>query len=102
MFDSLKKYFKKDKPEFNELKNFAEKNKYFYRIAPWDWLTEKQIHALQTYQHVMAIHTNERSTWWFGIQPAEKCLEQQQSRIDHASRKTHGRFQSAGLVQEIW
>lgn len=43
MFRLFKKYFHKDKPEFNSLKTFAYKDKYFHRVATWDWLTQKEI-----------------------------------------------------------
>lgn len=44
MFDSFKKYFQKEKPEFNSLKVFPYKDKYFQRVATWDWLNKEQIH----------------------------------------------------------
>jgi hypothetical protein len=44
MFDLIKKYFKNEKPEFNSLKVFMNKDKYFYRVAQWDWLTKTEIH----------------------------------------------------------
>ncbi len=44
MFDTIKKYFRKEMPEFNSLKAFADKDKYFYRVALWDLLTETEIH----------------------------------------------------------
>ncbi|RZK67693.1 MAG: hypothetical protein EOO85_25225 [Pedobacter sp.] len=45
MFDSIKRYFKKEKPAFNVLQAFPHKDKYFYRVAAWDWLTDKHIHV---------------------------------------------------------
>ncbi len=44
MFDSIKKYFQKEKPEFNSLNVFPYKDKYFHRVATWDWLNKEQIH----------------------------------------------------------
>lgn len=34
---------KRDKPEFHALRIFPEKDSYFYRVAAWDWLNQKQI-----------------------------------------------------------
>ena len=45
MFDSILKYFRKEKPEFNALKQFAFKDKYFYRTANWSWLNKKEIYV---------------------------------------------------------
>lgn len=45
MFDSIRRYFQKEKPEFKSLQAFPHKDKYFYRVAPWDWLTDKHIHV---------------------------------------------------------
>jgi hypothetical protein len=44
MFDLIKKYFSNERPYFDSLKAYAKKNKYFYRVAQWDWLTKTQIH----------------------------------------------------------
>lgn len=44
MFKSFKKHFQKEKPEFNSLKVFQYKDKYFHRVATWDWLNKAQIH----------------------------------------------------------
>lgn len=49
MFDSIKRYFQKEKPEFKSLQAFPHKDKYFHRIAPWDWLTDKEIHVFDPY-----------------------------------------------------
>ena len=38
--------FKKDKGvEFNTIKTYVNKNKYFVRTKSWDWLNEKQIYV---------------------------------------------------------
>ena len=43
MFNLIKKYFKNEKPEFSSLKAYANKDKFFYRVAQWDWLTKTEI-----------------------------------------------------------
>ncbi len=43
MLNIFKKYFKKDIPEFLALTEYEFKGKYFYRVASWMWLNERQI-----------------------------------------------------------
>lgn len=43
MLDFLKNFFGNKEPTFKALKTFTRKDQYFYRIATWDWLKEKQI-----------------------------------------------------------
>lgn len=44
MFGLFKKK-ERDLPEFKALKNSPYKNKYFYRLAQWDWLDHENIHV---------------------------------------------------------
>lgn len=44
MFDFFRKHQKDETPEFNSLKSFPYKDKYFYRVAQWDWPTQTEIH----------------------------------------------------------
>ena len=45
MFSFLKK--KKDLPEFDFIKTFSEKEKYFVRVKKWNWLNSEQISLLE-------------------------------------------------------
>ncbi|OJJ22339.1 hypothetical protein BKI52_06550 [marine bacterium AO1-C] len=45
MFGLFKKK-EKELPEFNVLKNSAKKEMYFFRLAQWDWLDDKNIHVV--------------------------------------------------------
>lgn len=44
MFGLFKKT-KREIPPFDELKNSPIKDKYFIRLAPWDWLNRDMIHV---------------------------------------------------------
>ena len=45
MFSFLKK--KKDIPEFDFIKSYTERDKYFVRIKKWNWLNPEQISLLE-------------------------------------------------------
>ena len=45
MFNFLKK--KKDLPEFDFIKTYPEKEKYFVRVKKWNWLNSEQISLLE-------------------------------------------------------
>lgn len=45
MFSFLKK--KKDLPEFDFIKTYPEKEKYFVRVKKWNWLNSEQISLLE-------------------------------------------------------
>lgn len=45
MFSFLKK--KKDLPEFDFIKTYPEKGKYFVRVKKWNWLNSEQISLLE-------------------------------------------------------
>jgi hypothetical protein len=43
MLNFIKNLFNTSASKFSTLKDYSHKDKYFYRIAPWDWLTESEI-----------------------------------------------------------
>jgi hypothetical protein len=43
---NLFKNKKREIPPFNDLKNSLIKDKYFYRLAIWDWLNNDMIHVI--------------------------------------------------------
>ncbi|WP_405207111.1 hypothetical protein [Aquimarina sp. LLG6339-5] len=45
MFNFLKK--KKDLPEFDFIKSYSEKGKYFARVKNWNWLNSEQISLME-------------------------------------------------------
>ena len=43
MFNIFKKYFARQRPEFNALKESVIKDKYFFRVATWTWHNKNEI-----------------------------------------------------------